>query len=96
MRNRYRVSNGGEAGQGGKCNKVTTQVSGFREYLVIRPSLFDQIDIQMIAGFRLSSGAHLPAVPGGLVPPEREVQSEQRKSEKIKEKGAARGVAAAA
>jgi hypothetical protein len=45
---------------------------------------------------RRSSGAHLPAVPGGLVPPEREVQSEQRKCEKIKENGAARGVAAAA
>ncbi len=38
----------------------------------------------------------LPAVPGGLVPPEREDQSAQRKSDKIKAKGAARGVAAAA
>jgi hypothetical protein len=53
-------------------------------------------DIQKLAGFRRSSGAHLPAVPGGRVPPEREVQSEQRKSEKFKEKGVARGVAAAA
>jgi hypothetical protein len=56
-------------------------------------------DIQKIAGFRRSSRLHLPAVPGGLVPPEREVQSEQRaakESEKIEEKGAARGVAAAA
>ena len=53
-------------------------------------------DIQKIGGFRRSSGAHLPAVPGGLVPPEREDQSKQRKSEKLKEIGAARGVAAAA
>ncbi len=36
-------------------------------------------DIQKIAGFRRSSGVQLPAVPGGHVPPEREVQSEQRK-----------------
>ena len=40
----------------------------------------------MIAGFRRSSGERLPAVPGGLVPPEREVQSEQRKSRKAKKK----------
>ena len=40
----------------------------------------------MIAGFRRSAGERLLAVPGGLVPPEREVQSEQRKSEKSKEK----------
>ena len=50
----------------------------------------------MIAGFRRSSGERLPAVPGGLVPPEREDQSEQLKSDKINAKGAARGVAAAA
>ena len=50
----------------------------------------------MMAGFRRSSGERLPAVPGGLVPPEREDQSEQRKIDKIKEKRAARGVAAAA
>ena len=36
----------------------------------------------MIAGNRRSAGERLPAVPGGLVPPEREDQSEQRKSEK--------------
>ncbi len=53
-------------------------------------------DIQMIAGCRHSAGERLPAVPGGLVLPERKGQSEQRKSEKIKEKGAARGVAGAA
>jgi hypothetical protein len=50
----------------------------------------------MIVGFRRSSGERLPAVPGGLVPPERKVQRKQRNSEKIKEKGAARGVATAA
>jgi hypothetical protein len=50
----------------------------------------------MIAGFRRSFGESLPAVPGGLVPPERKVQREQRKSRKIKEKSAARGEAAAA
>jgi hypothetical protein len=53
-------------------------------------------DIQQIAGFRRSAGERLPAVPGGLVPPEREDQSEQRKSDNIKAKGAARGVAVAA
>ena len=57
-------------------------------------------DMQMIAGFRRSAGERLPAVPGGLVPPEREVQSEQRAAKesekKLQEKGAARGVAAAA
>jgi hypothetical protein len=50
----------------------------------------------MITGFRRSAGERLAAVPGGLVPPEREVQREQRNSEKILEKSAARGVAAAA
>ncbi len=50
----------------------------------------------MLADFRRSAGERLPAVPGGLVPPEREDQSEQRKSDKIKVNGAARGVAAAA
>jgi hypothetical protein len=50
----------------------------------------------MIAGFRRSAGERLPAVPGGLVLPEREDQSEQLKSDKIKAKGAAQGVAAAA
>jgi hypothetical protein len=54
------------------------------------------MDIQMIAGFRRSFGENLPAVPGGLVPPERKVQREHRKSEKIKAKGMARGEAAAA
>jgi hypothetical protein len=40
----------------------------------------------MIAGFRRSAGACLPAVPGGLVPPEREDQSEPRKSDQSKKK----------
>ena len=40
----------------------------------------------MIAGFRRSAGERLPAVPGGLVPPEREDPREQRKSEKSKKK----------
>jgi hypothetical protein len=46
--------------------------------------------------FQASAGERLPAVPGGLEPPEREDQSEQRKSDNIKAKGAARGVAVAA
>jgi hypothetical protein len=41
----------------------------------------------MIAGFRRSAGACLPAVPGGLVPPEREDQSKPRKSDQSKKKG---------
>ena len=48
------------------------------------------VDIQKIAGFRRSSGERLPAVPGGHVPPEREVQSEQRKAENQRKRSGAR------